>query len=157
MLQPFPMLLHQTFEHTARRTPRGVRLSARKDAALTNGARDVRRLAAFLATPRSTARRPGCIVPHWRYSGRHPLEAALAHPGEGVDPTTIDQDLAAIIYTSGSTGEPKGIMSSHRNMLMAQASVCSYCGDGQCPLSWTTTSHNGIPPDVQYEDAVIHV
>jgi hypothetical protein len=48
-------------------------------------------------------------------------------------------------------------MLSHRNMLTAQASVCSYCGDGQCPLSWTTTSHNGVPPDVQYEDAVIHV
>jgi amino acid adenylation domain-containing protein len=53
---------------------------------------------------------------------------ALAHSGDVVEPATIDQDLAAVIYTSGSTGDPKGIMLSHRNMLTAQASVCSYLG-----------------------------
>ena len=41
-------------------------------------------------------------------------------------PRVIDQDLAALIYTSGSTGEPKGVMSSHRNMVSAARSVIQY-------------------------------
>ena len=39
---------------------------------------------------------------------------------------TIDQDLAALIYTSGSTGEPKGVMSSHHNMISAARSITQY-------------------------------
>ena len=39
---------------------------------------------------------------------------------------TIDLDLAALIYTSGSTGEPKGVMSTHRNMLSAARSIIQY-------------------------------
>ncbi len=35
-------------------------------------------------------------------------------------------DLAALIYTSGSTGEPKGVMSSHHNMLSAARSIITY-------------------------------
>ncbi|HEX9021460.1 MAG TPA: AMP-binding protein [Nitrospirota bacterium] len=39
---------------------------------------------------------------------------------------SIDQDLAALIYTSGSTGEPKGVMSSHANMVSAARSIIQY-------------------------------
>ncbi len=38
----------------------------------------------------------------------------------------IDSDLATLIYTSGSTGEPKGVMSSHFNMLSAAKSIITY-------------------------------
>jgi len=38
----------------------------------------------------------------------------------------IDYDLAALIYTSGSTGEPKGVMSSHYNMITAARSIIQY-------------------------------
>ncbi|MGC8490556.1 MAG: class I adenylate-forming enzyme family protein [Syntrophobacteraceae bacterium] len=38
----------------------------------------------------------------------------------------IDLDLAALIYTSGSTGEPKGVMSSHLNMVAAARSIITY-------------------------------
>jgi len=38
----------------------------------------------------------------------------------------IDLDLAALIYTSGSTGEPKGVMSTHYNMISAARSIIQY-------------------------------
>ncbi len=38
----------------------------------------------------------------------------------------IDLDLATIIYTSGSTGEPKGVMSTHANVLAAVRSITGY-------------------------------
>lgn len=41
-------------------------------------------------------------------------------------PVCIDTDLAALIYTSGSTGEPKGVMSSHLNMVSAARSIIQY-------------------------------
>ncbi|WP_243373885.1 AMP-binding protein [Geotalea sp. SG265] len=41
-------------------------------------------------------------------------------------PRCIDVDLATIIYTSGSTGEPKGVVSTHYNMVAAATSITSY-------------------------------
>jgi len=38
----------------------------------------------------------------------------------------IDNDVAAILYTSGSTGQPKGVVLSHRNMVVGAKSVASY-------------------------------
>jgi len=39
---------------------------------------------------------------------------------------TIDADMAAIFYTSGSTGQPKGVVLSHRNMVVGAKSVAGY-------------------------------
>ena len=41
-------------------------------------------------------------------------------------PRIIDIDLATIIYTSGSTGLPKGVMSTHANMISAARSIIQY-------------------------------
>lgn len=45
---------------------------------------------------------------------------------ENTSSKIIDLDLATLIYTSGSTGEPKGVMSSHRNVISAAHSIISY-------------------------------
>ena len=55
-------------------------------------------------------------------------EATECISGLGVEPATIDQDLAGIIYTSGSTGDPKGVMLSHLNMVSATVSISTYLG-----------------------------
>jgi len=44
-------------------------------------------------------------------------------------PRCIDVDLACLIYTSGSTGEPKGVMSTHHNMISAARSIIQYIGN----------------------------
>jgi len=52
-----------------------------------------------------------------------------ASQGGWKSPRCIDQDLAALIYTSGSTGEPKGVMSTHLNMISAARSIIQYVGN----------------------------
>jgi len=48
---------------------------------------------------------------------------------DGRLPRCIDVDLATLIYTSGSTGEPKGVMSTHHNMISAARSIVQYVGN----------------------------
>ncbi len=57
-----------------------------------------------------------------KYMGLKDPESHL----EKLAPRLIDQDLATLIYTSGSTGDPKGVVSSHRNMISAAQSIIEY-------------------------------
>jgi acyl-CoA ligase (AMP-forming) (exosortase A-associated) len=59
----------------------------------------------------------GYEVIHWNQ-----LLGGPTLPGHRV----IDTDMVAILYTSGSTGQPKGVVLSHRNMVVGAKSVASY-------------------------------
>jgi long-chain acyl-CoA synthetase len=71
--------------------------------------------------------------------GKGAAQAAAAHPNTAAFPqlleshlpirppcSTVDVDLACLIYTSGSTGEPKGVMSTHANVVFAASSIIQY-------------------------------
>ena len=53
------------------------------------------------------------------------------YPDRKTLPRCIDADLASLIYTSGSTGEPKGVVSTHQNMISAAKSIIQYIGNMQ--------------------------
>jgi amino acid adenylation domain-containing protein len=59
---------------------------------------------------------------------KHDWSDLLGHmpSSENSFPRIIDGDLATLIYTSGSTGEPKGVISSHHNMVSAARSIIQY-------------------------------
>jgi acyl-CoA synthetase (AMP-forming)/AMP-acid ligase II len=61
-------------------------------------------------------------------SGVHSWSALAAAESPGRPHRCIDMDPSAILYTSGSTGMPKGVVVSHRNLILGAESVNAYLG-----------------------------
>lgn len=66
---------------------------------------------------------PGVVIETWgEFMARGGAGGLTPH-------RVIDADMTAILYTSGSTGMPKGVVLSHRNMVMGAKSVVEYLGN----------------------------
>ncbi len=61
-----------------------------------------------------------------RVPGGATWEDAIAANAPRPPCRNIDVDLASLSYTSGTTGEPKGVMLTHRNLITATTSLCTY-------------------------------
>lgn len=82
----------------------------------------------WIGKPASPSTGKGSPIVHHAWGD---LLASIQESRVGGSDIGIDLDLATLIYTSGSTGEPKGVMSSHGNMVAVSRSIVQYLENTQ--------------------------